>query len=211
MPNETPKLSYQELLEQLKDPALLQAAALKSGFELTKPKEQSAAPKKREIPKFEIPTAKEDGSDVTMADIATALQKGMNDMMQYMNGTVEDRVGSVKAELNEAKQSDVRAKVQKFAKEHKDFEELIPFIEPFFNAGRDIEEAYTLGRRAAGKTDKPAPTTAPANSPSVKSDEGLDPNAIEGARKPLNVRDAAKKNLNALLEKDPTALETPEE
>ncbi len=168
------------------------------------------------MPKFEIPTTREDGTEITIADLAQSLQKGMSEFMQYMNGTVEDRVGLVRQEVTQSKQEELAQRVQKFAKEHEDFRELLPFIEPYFNAGRDIEEAYTLGKRAAGKGEtkpvaKPAPAPAPSHSPSVKTDEGLDPTKIEGARKPLSVRDAARKNLDALLMENPGALDQPEE
>lgn len=189
------------------------------GLEIKQP-QQAKGPdttKKREPPKFEIPLQNEDGTELTVANLAEHLNKGLTNLAQYFGETLEERTGSVKAEIERAKMADVATQVKKFAKEHQDFDELMPFIEPFFNAGRSIEEAYTLGKRAAGKGEekpkaKPTEPARPSYSPSVKTDEGAAPETLTTAKKPGTVRDAAKKNLTALLsEMGEDVLTQPEE
>jgi hypothetical protein len=210
MAEEIKKLSFDELVAQIKDPAMLHALAAKHGLKVVgqgEEKKVALEVKKKDRPKIEIP------EDADMPTMIKALNKGLNDLSSFMDENVQESKLEVKHELRQSKEQETSEKVRKFAKDKKDFEELIPMIEPFFNTGKyTIEEAYELGRKASGKgvegkgetkeTSKESPTRM------SKSSENTDDIPIEKA-KPLNVRDSVKKNLAVLLKdvklgEDPT-------
>ena len=189
----TGKLSYEELMKQLNDPALLQAAAAKLGLKISAPENKKV--EKRELPSFEIP------EDADMPTLIKSLNKGFAQVFSHIDGRLEEGVGAVKNEVVKSKEEETRAKVQKFAKEHKDFEELIPMIEPFFATGKySIEEAYELGRKASGKAPEGKETKKDTETPPrlSKTSDNADIE-LEKAKKPLSARDAAKINLDKLL------------
>lgn len=197
MATEKKELSFQELMEHLKDPALLQAAATKFGFKLAPAQEQK--PKKEQKP-LELEAIPDDAD---MPTLIRALNKNLSQVFTHVDTRLNDTVETARQEVVRSKEDQTKEQIRKFAKEHKDFEELIPMIEPFFATGKySIEEAYELGRKASGKSGKETPGKNTDDVPprQAKSSENGDTD-LEKAKKPLSIREAAKKNLETILAK----------
>jgi hypothetical protein len=198
--SEKAKLTFEELVEQVKDPAMLHALAAKHGLKIASPEGKKEEKKvERKMPTIEIP------EDADMPTMAKALNSFFGGMTKYMEERLTDTQLEVKKEVSQSKQEEAATKVRTFAKDKKDFEKLIPFIEPYYNTGKyTIEEAYEMGKRASGETGKDTP--APKKEEEIptrlsKTSESSDV-SVEKA-KPLNIRDAAKKNLDTLLKDIP--------
>lgn len=193
----------QELLKQLNNPVLLRAAAEQAGFKL-EPREKP--PEKRQIarPKIEIP---EDADTTTMLQ---AIMKGIQDLTGYVDERLNETHGELENRFQEDKRQQLITQVNKFKKSHPDFEELLPFVNPFWQTGQyTLEEAYELGRRASGKSGKTQKSretdeseldeSRPPVTPLRAGEAGV--TGDEPARKkgPLSFRDAARENLKLLI------------
>lgn len=205
MSEEKKDLSFDELMEKLRDPALLQAAAAKAGLVLAAPKIEEA-PKKRELPKIELT------DDATPAQIAEALNKGLQNLVGFFQAETEEKTASVRQEVSRNEQAKIAKEIKEFAKSKKDFDELLPMIEPFWNTGKySIQEAYELGRKASGK----APEKAAASSKTETATETVNLSKTseeDGTRssltaKPKSIRETAKESLNNILQKNETLSE----
>jgi len=105
--DEPKTLSYEELLAQLKDPNLLQAAAARVGMQVITTTDATKA-KKRERPSFSIP------EDAELADVIKALNKVLTDFGEFLEGTLEDKLDAIKDEFTKKDEESERIKVQKF-------------------------------------------------------------------------------------------------
>lgn len=202
---EEKKPSFEEVMEMLKDPAILHAAAAKHGLKVVSPEAKKEEKKERKLPAFEIP------EDADMPTLIKGLNKALGSIFTHVSETIEESKGELKGEVVKSKQEETANKVREFAKKNKDFEELIPFIEPYFNTGKySIEEAYEMGKRASGKAvekkeeKKSASETPPRLSKTSENDDEETTPA-----KPISVRDAAKKNLDKILKDLPAGEEDP--
>jgi len=204
MSDEKKDLSFDELMEKLRDPALLQAAAAKAGLVLAAPKQQEQ--KKREMPKIEL------SEDATPAQIAEAFNKGLQNLVGFFQAETEEKTSAVRQEVSRNEQAKIAKEIKTFATSKKDFDELLPMIEPFWNTGKySIQEAYELGRKASGK--------APEKVSSSSSAEKLADTVVlsktseeDGTRsvltaKPKSIRETAKESLNNILQKNETLSE----
>lgn len=198
MSDEKKELTYEELMEKLRDPALLQAAATRMGMKV----EAVAAPakKERKLPKIEIP------ENASPEDIIKAMNEGFASMAKFMQEDTEEKTSSVRQEASQREQAKLVKEIKEFAKSKKDFDELVPMIEPFFNTGKyTIQEAYELGRKASGKApekvaSKPQEEETPINLSLSKTSEEDGVRSTLSA-KPKSVRESAKKNLEDIIRK----------
>lgn len=201
MPNPAEKKdgpSFDEVMEKLKDPAILQAAATRMGLRLEAPR--APEKKKRELPKIEL----EEGA--SPEDLAKALNKGFVDFINFMQEDMEEKTMSVRQEVSQKESAKLAKEVRDFAKSKSDFNELLPMIEPFFNTGKyTIQEAYELGRKASGKTEnketKPEKTevVTPVLDLSKTSEEDGTRSSLTA--KPKSIKEVAKAGLEEILRK----------
>ena len=200
MPEEKKDLSFDELMEKLRDPALLQAAAAKAGLVLAAPRREEGS-KKREMPKIELP------EDATPAQIAEALNKGLQNLVGFFQAETEEKTSAVRQEVGRNEQAKIAKEIKEFAKGKKDFDELLPMIEPFWNTGKySIQEAYELGRKASGKAPEKAAGSSTTGTPAVETVSLSKTSEEDGSRstltaKPKSIRETAKESLNNLLQK----------
>jgi hypothetical protein len=203
---EKKELSFDELMEKLRDPALLQAAAAKAGLVLAAPKREEAA-KKREMPKLELP------EDATPAQIAEAFNKGLQNLVGFFQAETEEKTSAVRQEVSRNEQAKIAKDIKAFATSKKDFDELLPMIEPFWNTGKySIQEAYELGRKASGKAPEKAAGSSTTVTPAADTVVLSKTSEEDGTRsaltaKPKSIRETAKESLNNILQKNETLSE----
>lgn len=196
MPEDKKAPSFDEVMEMLKDPAILHAAAAKHGLKVSAPESEKKETKKRELPSIEIP------EDADLPTMIKALNQGLKQISTFVESRASEAETNARGEILKSKEEETRATVQKFAKSKKDFEKLIPFIEPFFNTGKySIEEAYTLGKRASGeKVEEDKPTKKSGEEPPPRMSKTSENEDVPTKpAKSISARESAKKNLDKIL------------
>lgn len=206
MPEEKKQLTYEELMEQLKDPSILHALAAKHGMRMVKEgeqqKEEVPPPKKvKERPKLVIP------EDAEIKDVIAAMAKHSEDLSAYYEELLQSKSDEVRGEIKQTEERRLLKEVREFAAKHKDFDSLVPIIQPLVSSGKyQLEEAYNLARKAKGlPEEKPANEQhPPKRKPSSFStaDEGGE-RSTELKPKVTSIRDAAKNNLSKILAEFP--------
>ena len=212
MADQPKQLTYEELLEQLKDPSILHAVAAKHGMKVVKEGERERKqpvpePKKlRERPKLVIP------EDAELKDVVQALSKHTEDLTSYYEDLVASKSEEVTQQVRGVEERQLLKDVRAFAAKHKDFDSLVPVIEPLVSSGKyGLEEAYKLARKAKGLPEEEGGQKTPEPSkekPKISSfssaDEGGDAKT-DLKPKVTTIRDAAKNNLSKILSEMPEA------
>lgn len=200
------KLSYDELLEQLKDPSILHAVAAKHGMKVVKDGEEKVevppVKKAAERPKFSLP------KDASTEDMISGLVGHIEKLTDYYENIVASKTDEVRGEFKTFGEQQLLKEVRTFAKSHKHFDELVPIIQPLVSSGKyTLEEAYGVALKSKGLTDgEPAKgeKSKEEKPPEKKissfksTDEGGTP-PTELKSKVKSVRDAASQNLSKIL------------
>jgi len=199
--DEPKTLSYEELLAQLKDPNLLQAAAARVGMQVITTTDATKA-KKRERPSFSIP------EDAELADVIKALNKVLTDFGGFLEGTLEDKLDAIKGEFTKKDEELERIKVQKFVAKvgEENFRKVLPVMDTLYKASKDLEDSYekackamdfTPSKKASKKPERGEEKSEKVSSVKTAEGAGVDKDDLKVEVK--DTRDAAKQNLDKLI------------
>jgi hypothetical protein len=212
MPEETKKLSVEELMNALNDPSLVYAAAAKHGLKVVSPADEHRAalpePKKRkERPVFSVP------EDAEVKDIVKSVAEYLTKQTEYLEEFAGSKSEEVRGEFRMTEERKQLNKIKDFAKTKPDFNEHIPIMEPLVASGKyTVEEAYEIASKAkpgAGDKKTESATQPTVTTPATKvssfktSDEGGTPQGTL-IPKHASMEDAIKANFNRMIAADPS-------
>ena len=190
---------------KIKDPATLAAAVKEMGFNLIPIGAEKKEEKKEEGPKLpaiQLDPEKDFGENIP------ALNEFFNSMIQYMQGTVKQEVSSVKEMVNQSEKKSEGDKIKAFAKAHPKLKDVVDVVQPLYNSGMDLEQAYQLGLKAKGITETEggeAKATSTKKTPVVSSTTKTDTSVSDDDLKDVakNTREAASMAMDKLIADDP--------
>jgi hypothetical protein len=128
-----PKPSKKELLEAMKDPALLKEAGLQP---ITSEEEK------------ELFADIVMGDDDTTADLVKKINEKTRKQRDYLQKREEKIIKKAEAKAGEGEAARQQQEVDSFLKKHPELsanKELLDIVEPLYHNGKDLEAAYKLG------------------------------------------------------------------
>ena len=214
-PKEASKPTWEQIVEAANDPAMVQALAGKHGMKVVNESEEALV---KEVSKPKDIVLDVDG-DVTES-IQKAFRSLRDDLISYVDGKVDQGVGSVKKEVSataeQARKQEIDSFIEKAQKEvgEETYRSIFQDFNVFYQGSGNLDKSWSKAKAANGinKIDDGDGEKEVGNTPSKRdakptvsalSSSDEDPEKENSKPVPLpKVRDAAEKHLKKIIAKE---------